>query len=632
MNTPINVLEDPIQKMNNMMLQNTPYNLEQIFTQVCEYKIFLVNLKRSVLFGNKNFMKSICLINSDWFNQWKKISCYEAIKDELNMCQDILSNYKNNINNYIEIINNLQITGTLDININNNSIKREFYENNVEIIPESNFDIISLELWENFTKDSQNVNNGTMIEINIEYITKDSIEIKLGKKSSYIIFWNLNEQRLGKLIFKFKDEVQKYLVFEDLRNMGINNYYACYLEDLVDIKIVKTPNYSFVCINKSEFKKNIIKNNPSSEQNNNNHNNYTDQNQANIGNFNNVYSLGPMGLENVFLTCYMNASLQSLVNVSKLSNFFTSNTFDEDNQILSAAFSKVVMNLLRLTPESQNMTYFTPKEFYDVTYSLSPLFQGLAGDAIDLIDFFLEHIHLELNQYMMSENVFSKYIINNISNSVKIYTLNTAINDYCQNNNSIISNTFYFLEKSKITCVNCNRVTYNFQIQKTLIFPLENIRQKKSEKLNMNQTSINIMDGFDHYQRQTPLTGEDMMYCNFCKQKTNAWQYNALYSSPDYLIINLNRGQAKMFNVPVNLEENININNYVEAKIDNNLYKLKSVITHLGQSGTSGHYIAFCFVEKEGAWFKFNDTMVSRSSFNEAVTTGDSYVIIYQRI
>ena len=619
----MNVIEDPIQKMNkmnNIMMQKTPYNLEQIFTQVCEYKVFLVNLKRCVLLGNKNFLKSVCLINSEWFNKWKKISCYEAIKDELNMCDDIPTNFKKNINNYVEMLTNLQITESLGVNIDNNSIKRNIIKGVVEIEPESKFDIISLELWENFTKNSQNVNDGTKIEEKIEYITNDTIEIKLGNKSSLIIFWNLNEQRLGKIIFKFRDEVNKYLIFEDLRNMGINNYYACNLEDLTDMKVVKTHNYSFVCLNKSEFIK-FIKNSQTSSSSN--------QNRGQ----NHNYILKPMGLENVFLTCYMNASLQSLVNVTKLSNFFTSNTFDENNQILSAAFSRVVKNLLRLTPESQNMTYYTPKEFYEITYSLSPIFQGSAGgDASDLINFFLEQIHNELNKYMINQNVFIKYFINNMGNNPKIYALNNALNAYCQNNNSIISNIFYFIDKSKITCTNCNAITYNFQIQKILIFPLESIRAKKSEKTGVYQNSINIMDGFEHYQQPTPLTNENMMFCNNCKQQTNAWQNNALYATPEYLIINLNRGKGKIYNVPITLEENININNYVESKVDNNQYKLISVITHFGIPGTSAHYIAFCFVERENAWFKFNDTMVDRSNFIEASTTGDSYLVIYKRI
>ena len=623
----MNVIQDPIQEANKKIMQCTPYNIEQIFTQICEYKVFLVNLKRAVLLGDKNFLKRVFLINSDWFNKWKKISCYEAIKDELNMCNDIPTNYKNNINSYIEILNNLQITDTLDKNINNNSIDRdrEFKDNEVQIIPESNFDIISPELWQSFNKIMNNPNNGTEIEKKIEYITKDSIEIPLGKTSSYIVFWNLNEQRLGRIIFKFKGEMDKYYAFENVKSMGINNYYACYLEDLFITKPIKGQNYYLVCINKSEFKKYV---NANSEGTNN-----SNTNSNNTSNINTVNNLGPMGLENIFLTCYMNSSLQSLVNVDKLSNYFSKTDFDEFKQILSFAYKKVVLNLLRLAPESQNLTVYKPQEFFGMTQAISPLFREMAGDANDLINFFLEQIHTELNKYMINENVFANYYVQNAGNNIKFYNLNAAITDYYNKNNSIISNLFYFITKSKTQCLNCNRINYNFQFYRTLVFPLEDIRQKKSQEFNTYLDSISLMDGFDHFQRQVPLVNENMMYCNNCQGKTNGLQYDSLYSSPEYLIINLNRGKGKIYNIKVYLEEFIDLNNYVESKVYNNKYRLISIIKHFGQSGTAGHYIAFCYVEREGDWFKFNDALVERSSFKEGadINNGDSYVLIYKR-
>ena len=617
----MNVIQDPIQIANNKIMQQTPYNLEQIFTQICEYKVFLVNLKRSVLLGNKNFLKNVFIINSVWFNKWKKISCYEAIKDELNMCNDIPTNYKNNIKYYVQILNNLQTTETLDANIDNNSIQRDLKNNEVEIKPESNIDIISPELWQSFNNINNNPNNEKGIEKNIDYITNDLIEIKLGSAASYLIFWNLNEQRLSRLIFKCRNEIDKYYAFEEIKSMGINNYYACYLEDLCETKPIKGNNYSLVCINKSEFKRNIVRNKePSSTSNNN-------QNYSNNSN-----DLPPMGLENIFLTCYMNASLQSLVNVGKLSDYFCINQFNENNQILSYAYSKVVKNLLRLTPESQYLTVYKPQEFFGMTQAISPLFQSMAGDANDLINFFLEQIHTEVNKYMYNDNVFAKYCVQNYGNSIKFYNLNIAINDYCQNNNSIISNLFYFISKSKTTCMTCNQTNYSFQFNKTLTFPLEDIRQQKSQKYNMPLDYIDIMDGFDHFQRQSYLTGDNIMYCNFCKQKANGIQYDSLYSSPEYLIINLNRGKGKIYNVRVNIEEFIDISKYVESKMDNTNYRLISLITHYGKSGTAGHYIAFCYVQRENAWFKFNDAIVERSSFDIAKNDGDSYVLIYQRI
>ena len=628
------------QNMNASNTNNkTPYTIEQIFQQICQYKVFVVNLKRAVLLGNQNFLEKVYLINSDWFQRWKKISCYEAIKDELSMTDDIPTNYNKNLNNYMQILKNLDIAETLDININNNSIERDFKDNQVEISPKAKFDIISKDLWDCFTfNNTSPVNNGTIIDLDINYLTKDSLEIKLGKSTSYIIFWNLNEQRLEKIILTFKDEGQKYLAIENLKMLGINNFYASYLEDLVDYKKVDNSNFSFVCINKSDFKKNVIKKSGSNNDNtfNNNNNNYNNpylnNENWNYGNF--VQNpTGPMGLKNIFLTCYMNSALQSLFNVGKLTNYFTQNEniINNDNNLLSSAYLKVVKNLLRLTPESQNLTYYTPTEFYNITYSLDPLFQGLAGDAIDLINFFLQRIHSELNG-IYQENVFLKYIMGNTGNSIKWINLNNSINNFCQSNSSIITNTFYFIDKSKITCSNCTRVTYNFQFLNQLIFPLEDIRQKKSQEYGINVMEINIMDGFHHYQRQVPLIGENMIHCNYCNGRTNAFQYNAMFSSPEYLILNLNRGKAKTLNVKMNLIENINISTYVESQVDSGNYRLISVITHLGQSGTSGHFIAFCFVERENAWFKFNDAEASRSNFQEAATTGDCYVVIYKRI
>ena len=628
------------QNMNNQNVNNKiPYNIEQIFRQICEYKVFVVNLKRAVLLGNQNFIQKVCLINSDWFQRWKKISCYEAIKDELSMTDDIPTNYNKNLNNYMQILKNLEISEILDININNNSIEREFKDNEIEISPKAKFDVISQNLWNCFTfNNTSPVNNGTLIELDINYLTKDSLEIKLGKSTSYIIFWNLNEQRLEKIILAFKDEGQKYLAFENLKMLGINNFYASYLDDLVDYKKVTNSNFSFVCINKSDFKKNVIKksnsNNNSFNNTNNNYNYHIASNNNNwdYGNFTQNLT-GPMGLKNIFLTCYMNSSLQSLFNVQKLSNYFiqNENLINNDNNLLSSAYLNVVKNLSRLTPESQNLTYYTPTEFYNITYSLDPLFQGLAGDAIDLINFFLQRIHTELNG-KSTENVFLKYIMGNPGNSVKWMNLNTSINSFCQGNSSIITNIFYFIDKSKITCSNCTRVTYNFQFLNQLIFPLEDIRQLKSQECGSNIHAISIMDGFHHYKRQVPLIGENMIYCNYCNFRTNAFQYNAMFSSPEYLLINLNRGKAKTLNVKVNLVENINISSYVESQVDSGNYKLISVITHLGISGTSGHFIAFCYVETENSWFKFNDAEATRSNFQEAASTGDSYVLIYKRI
>ena len=131
-----------------ILMNSLPYNIDQIFTQICHYKIFEVNLKRAILMNDKSNIKKVRLINSTWFEKWKKISCYEGIKDELNMCSTIPENYNNSLNNYYRVVQNLEIGGKLDLNVNNNSLMSGFkdYQGNYEINPYSNFDLISPEL------------------------------------------------------------------------------------------------------------------------------------------------------------------------------------------------------------------------------------------------------------------------------------------------------------------------------------------------------------------------------------------------------------------------------------------------------------------------------------------------------
>ena len=592
------------------LMQNLPYNIEQIFNQICQYKIFEVNLKRAILMNNNSNIKKVRLINYSWFEKWKKISCYEGIKDELNMCQTIPENYKNSIQNFYQVVQSLQIAEKLDPNINNNSILSGF-DNSLgmcEIDPYSNFELISPDLWDCFVPiNTNNINNGTSIELNIHYLTKNSLMIHLSRKSCYIIFWRTNEQKLGKIILLFKNENEKIKGLDTLKNTGVNYFYNCFLDDLEVEKDVIVNNISFKCINRNEDR--FL-----------NKNNDNDNDQYDI----------PVGLDNIGLTCYMNSALQSLVNIQKLTKYFLNNNIDENNQILSYAYLQVVKNLLRLTDESKTITSYSPVEFNGIAGTY-PLFQGLAGDSIDLIRYFLQTIHNELN-HSTSENYFLKYYTNNYGNNLIAQKLNNFITSFSHNNQSIITNTFFFMEKIQLKCCSCNNISVSFGCLSDLIFPLEEIRKYKINKYGINENSINLLEGFEFYQRETNIFGQNQISCNFCCFQSNAIQCNTLYSMPDILIINLNRGKGNIYNVGIKYEKEIDLSKQIETNIQSNKFRLISIISHFGESGTSGHFISFCFVQDKNRWYEFNDNIVTESSFEEASNKGDSYILFYQRI
>ena len=603
--------------MNNaqqILMQSIPYNVEEIFNQICQYKIFEVNLKRAILMNDKSNIYKVRFINSAWFEKWKKISGYEGIKDELYMNQSIPENYKNCINNYYNVVQNLEITEKLDPNINNHIIFSGFNHSigRFEINPTANFELISPELWHCFApKNSNNINRGTTIELGIDYLTKNSLIVHLNKNSCYILFWKSNEQKIGKLIFIFEDENKKFLGLKALKNIGINNFNICFLDDLKTEKEVDLNQIHFKVINRN--KDNYINLN----NNDNINNNYEIENDT------------PVGLDNIGLTCYMNSALQSLVNIPKLSDYFLNTDIDEDNQILSHAYLQVVKNLLRKTKESKTINSYAPVEFGGIAGTY-PLFQGLAGDSIDMVRYFLQTIHNELN-FKTKDNYFSKYYINNCNNNFRAQKLNNFLNSFTKNNQSIITNTFFFLENSQLKCCNCGNISGSFGCLSDIIFPLEEIRKYKINKYGINENVVYLLEGFEYYQRQSNISGESQIACNFCGFQSNAIQCNILYSLPDILIINLNRGKGNIYNVGINYEERIDLSKQVETNIENNTYRLISIITHFGESGTSGHFISFCYVQSKKKWYEFNDSIVTESSFEEASTKGDSYVLFYQR-
>ena len=81
----------------------------------------------------------------------------------------------------------------------------------------------------------------------------------------------------------------------------------------------------------------------------------------------------------------------------------------------------------------------------------------------------------------------------------------------------------------------------------------------------------------------------------------------------------------------------LNIEKYVVDKKygENYNYELICVLTHIGPSGMSGHFIAFCKSPVDGNWYCYNDAQVSkcndpRSPSNNHIES-IPYVLFYQK-
>ena len=144
---------------------------------------------------------------------------------------------------------------------------------------------------------------------------------------------------------------------------------------------------------------------------------------------------------------------------------------------------------------------------------------------------------------------------------------------------------------------------------------------------------VDINDCFEFDRRICLMSGDNAMYCNICQRTTDCNMCTNLAFGPNILIIILNRGKGKEFDVKLNFGEDLNLYNYIEIKETGVNYKLIGVITHLGESGMSGHFIAFCKDPESLKWYKFNDAIATPvvDFQKEVVDYGMNYLLFYQK-
>ena len=176
-----------------------------------------------------------------------------------------------------------------------------------------------------------------------------------------------------------------------------------------------------------------------------------------------------------------------------------------------------------------------------------------------------------------------------------------------------------------------------------MIFPLEEVRKfvyQNNFQFNQfnqfNQGNNNVVDIYqclEFDRRICLMSGDNAMFCNICKRSTNCNICTNLSFGPNILIIILNRGKGIEFNVKLNFYEDLNLSNYIEITNTGVNYKLIGVITHLGESGMSGHFIAFCKDPYNQKWYKFNDAFVSPviNFKEEVIDYAMPYLLFYQK-
>ena len=277
---------------------------------------------------------------------------------------------------------------------------------------------------------------------------------------------------------------------------------------------------------------------------------------------------------------------------------------------------------------------------------MNPLFKTIqANDATELVNFIIITLHEELNKY--------KDCNPNNNNNIK---------NFSKENKSIITDKFIGISHTVTKCSKCLIDKHNFETYFFLDFPLEEIRKYKLQlvlnqnlmitnqnNINMNKifqqnlkkiqllenNQVNIFDCFEYNQKPENFVGENAIYCNNCKMQLPFIYSSYLYSGPSILILVLNRGQGMQYKVKLEFYTELNLSNFIQARQNNEniIYDLIGVVTRMGESGSSGHFIATCKSPIDSLWYQYDDDLVSRvDNFTEQVlNSAMPYILFYQK-
>ena len=346
-----------------------------------------------------------------------------------------------------------------------------------------------------------------------------------------------------------------------------------------------------------------------------------------------------LGLDNVGATCYMNATLQCLAHLKRITEHIINyredgKVKDEKKYRLCEAYSEVVCSIW--LPKDKTKKSFAPDRFKRILGDMNSLFAPTAAnDAKDLLIYFIEQMHSELN--VTSETNLNLIMPDDMNPMDHQQVLKCFVEEFMKKYNSVFSHYCYGSNVSVTNCNGCGVQKFSYQCFSFIIFPL--LEAKKNcvleGRLNpmfYNSYILNIEDCFKYNQKIELFNGNNQMYCNICQGSRDSWMQTRISSAPLVLILIINRGKGNLdFREPFIFWETIDLTNYVEFPQPDNKYFLAGVVSHMGDSGPSGHFIAFCRMSESQKWYCYNDSLVTESSFQDINSRGFPYILFYQK-
>ena len=602
------------------------------FKQLKEYFNFRRKFssdKRDINKQNKYIQNEYYLISKIFINKWKEHIGYNKFCS-LNINRNL------NDNDYVTFKAGHPENKSELIPLDNSSL----YNNEGKVDPLSEFIIINKNCHKVFEESKKNIPGNKIKEKSYALkFLKDKIILRISDNIRIVYFKNDNNDE--EIIVIFKEQKNKEKILSDIENSNFKEWLRNrYIHmDGPDEYQFKEKGCTIKIINKN-LKLKLEKENKIINQAILNNQNNINQDPNQNPHVKDIIFPHKAGLVNVCHSGYLNATIECLSNIKKLTSglLMAYGSYDVGTQPLCTSYSSLLYELFHTKGTNIN-----PSLFKEIIGKLNPLFTGnQGGDAKDLIFFMIETLHKELLSPLKNNNLRkSDFLQQEMNSQNEQIMLNDFINEF-NLKTTLVSYIFYGISRSIMKCFKCGISKYSFSTFNLLIYSLKKIKEYKIRKTGQNKNlDLNLYDAFLCEQEEEKLEGENMIYCNRCKKLSPGAIKKDIYGTSRILIIVLNRGKNNQdFNEEFRFDEFLDFNNQ-NIIVNNSSYKkyfLCGIITHLGESGIGGHFIAYCRNDLNSGFTCYNDDLVTKVNIMDAmatkITTNDKekktpYILIY---
>ncbi|CAF1614654.1 unnamed protein product [Adineta ricciae] len=354
-----------------------------------------------------------------------------------------------------------------------------------------------------------------------------------------------------------------------------------------------------------------------------------------------------VGISNLGNTCYVNSVLQALYQCGLFRKYVLEQRFDE----------RVVLRELQLIFAELNLSkraYINAVNFVRIA---RPTWFTVheQQDCAEFLGYLLDTMKNE--EKALSSNEIHR-----------LFTIQTCQRNRCQRcsieSYREESSNYLFLP---IPSSDRSQDNYNYNQSATPIsvmknglkfYTASNGNSLTSSTLPLCDTamnSLNLQTVFDCYFQKEELENENQYRCEHCRSLQNAERSIVLQTTPEYLILSLNRfeydKQTNIFRkvfTKMNYPKLLNVHVYPPGAIPLlTKYNLLLIIVHTGYTLHGGHYYVYArdikssiseSEEQNDEWFLLNDDLVTSSSYEAMMencaqyTSATPYVLFYKRI